>query len=245
MLTRRAAPLAKDGGADPKWRFMARVGLRPETTQYAELNAAPVVPAGQCSCAAWGTISPCCPPLALSAVLTLHAKPSRWSQLCWPGCCCQQSLRACSFWEVIWRSPTGFEEWTAAAVVEGLHPAVLQQFSMSQCSFRFGHAGFEQWTAVVEAWGTKMLDAVSAVAELAAEGFGLPASAFTDLMAFGPHLLAPTGGQNQISGSILLKQFLQNINCVLARALQGCTSDRTPNRQVATAHVQQWPTSTP
>lgn len=46
---------------------------------------------------------------------------------------------------------------------------------------------------MVEGWGSKMLAAVSAVAELAAEGFGLPHTAFTDLMAYGPHLLAPTG----------------------------------------------------
>ena len=54
-------------------------------------------------------------------------------------------------------------------------------------------AGFEQWEEVVQGWGSKMLAAVSAVAELAAQGFGLPHTAFSDLMAFGPHLLAPTG----------------------------------------------------
>eukprot|EP00879_Flechtneria_rotunda_P021970 GHRR01023170.1.p1 GENE.GHRR01023170.1~~GHRR01023170.1.p1 ORF type:complete len:229 (+),score=50.13 GHRR01023170.1:213-899(+) len=31
-------------GADVKWRYMWRVGLRPQHTQYAELNAEPVVP---------------------------------------------------------------------------------------------------------------------------------------------------------------------------------------------------------
>lgn len=45
----------------------------------------------------------------------------------------------------------------------------------------------------MDGWGSKMLAAVSAVAELAAEGFGLPRTAFSDLMALGPHLLAPTG----------------------------------------------------
>ena len=48
---------------------------------------------------------------------------------------------------------------------------------------------------MVDGWGNMMLAAVSAVAELAAEGFGLPRSAFTDLMACGPHLLAPTGAR--------------------------------------------------
>jgi isopenicillin N synthase-like dioxygenase len=47
-----------------------------------------------------------------------------------------------------------------------------------------------------------MLAAVSAVAELAAEGFGLPRAAFTDLMAFGPHLLAPTGADLEKHGQL-------------------------------------------
>ena len=33
-------------GADPKWRYMWRIGERPAHTQYTELNAEPVVPAG-------------------------------------------------------------------------------------------------------------------------------------------------------------------------------------------------------
>ena len=34
-------------GADPKWRFMRRLGPRPARTQFAEFNAEPVVPAGE------------------------------------------------------------------------------------------------------------------------------------------------------------------------------------------------------
>ena len=34
-------------GPDPKWRFFWRVGDRPELTEYPELNADPVVPAGE------------------------------------------------------------------------------------------------------------------------------------------------------------------------------------------------------
>eukprot|EP00897_Mesotaenium_endlicherianum_P007660 jgi/Mesen1/6922/ME000358S06248 len=33
-------------GADPKWRYMWRVGPRPDVTKFKELNAEPVVPAG-------------------------------------------------------------------------------------------------------------------------------------------------------------------------------------------------------
>ena len=36
-------------GADPKWRFFWRLGPRPERTQFAELNAEPVIPAGKLS----------------------------------------------------------------------------------------------------------------------------------------------------------------------------------------------------
>ena len=42
-------------------------------------------------------------------------------------------------------------------------------------------------------WGNKMLAAVHTVSQMAAVGFGLPADAFTERMAYGPHLLAPTG----------------------------------------------------
>lgn len=42
-------------------------------------------------------------------------------------------------------------------------------------------------------WGNKMLAAVHTVSQMAAVGFGLPAGAFTERMAYGPHLLAPTG----------------------------------------------------
>lgn len=33
-------------GADPKWRYMWRIGERPAETQFKELNAEPVIPAG-------------------------------------------------------------------------------------------------------------------------------------------------------------------------------------------------------
>ena len=33
-------------GADPKWRFFWRLGPRPGQTQFEELNAEPVIPAG-------------------------------------------------------------------------------------------------------------------------------------------------------------------------------------------------------
>lgn len=52
---------------------------------------------------------------------------------------------------------------------------------------------FPEWSQIMDMWGRKMLAAVSGVAAALAEGFGLPADAFTKRMEYGPHLLAPTG----------------------------------------------------
>ncbi|KAL3133074.1 hypothetical protein ABBQ38_006976 [Trebouxia sp. C0009 RCD-2024] len=94
-------------GADPKWRYMWRIGERPAQTRYAELNAEPVVP-----------------------------------------------------------------------------------------------ANFPEWPAVMTTWGNKMLAAVHTVAQMAAVGFGLPPDAFTERMAYGPHLLAPTGADLEAHNSL-------------------------------------------
>eukprot|EP01027_Heterolobosea_sp_BB2_P025651 GEZU01039363.1.p1 GENE.GEZU01039363.1~~GEZU01039363.1.p1 ORF type:complete len:363 (-),score=148.07 GEZU01039363.1:757-1845(-) len=53
--------------------------------------------------------------------------------------------------------------------------------------------GFPEWTETMDTWGSLMLQAVTTVAEMAAIGFDLPKNTFTDLMKYGPHLLAPTG----------------------------------------------------
>lgn len=46
---------------------------------------------------------------------------------------------------------------------------------------------------MMDGWGHKMLAAVETAAAMLAIGFHLPADAFTFRMAYGPHLLAPTG----------------------------------------------------
>ncbi|KAI0117956.1 Clavaminate synthase-like protein [Nemania sp. FL0031] len=50
----------------------------------------------------------------------------------------------------------------------------------------------ERWTPVMAKWGESMKSAVSALAEMAAVGMGLPAETFSDAGRYGPHLLAPT-----------------------------------------------------
>ena len=99
-------------GADPKWRFFWRLGPRPATTAFPELNAPPVVPA------------------AFAA----------------------------------------------------------------------------DWATVLDGWGGKMLGALDTVARAAAVGLGLPSAALADLLAHGPHLLAPTGsdlGAHATPGTVL------------------------------------------
>ena len=52
---------------------------------------------------------------------------------------------------------------------------------------------FPEWSATMNSWGHRLLDAQYAVAEMLAIGFGFPADTITQLMKDGPHLLAPTG----------------------------------------------------
>jgi isopenicillin N synthase-like dioxygenase len=76
------------------------------------------------------------------------------------------------FWRMGERPPeTEFDELNAAPVVPKSMP---------------------EWSTVMNTWGGKLLQAVLNVAEMAAEGFGLPQDAFTSRMKYGPHLLAPT-----------------------------------------------------
>ncbi|KAK9125432.1 hypothetical protein Scep_014278 [Stephania cephalantha] len=60
--------------------------------------------------------------------------------------------------------------------------------------------GFPEWKETMDSWGSKMISAIEAVAEMAAIGFGLERNAFTSIMKQGPHLLAPTGSDLQQHG---------------------------------------------
>lgn len=64
--------------------------------------------------------------------------------------------------------------------------------------------GIPQWTTVMETWGQKLLNTAVTVSELLALGLDAPASAFTDKLRNGPHLLAPTGALLQRSCPVLL-----------------------------------------
>lgn len=49
------------------------------------------------------------------------------------------------------------------------------------------------WAQQLDRWGSKLLAAVQAVAQLAALGLGLEGGELVEAMRDGPHLLAPTG----------------------------------------------------
>lgn len=61
------------------------------------------------------------------------------------------------------------------------------------------------WAETMDRWGELMMGAVTVVSEMVAVGLKLPPDAFTRLMAFGPHLLAPTGSDlaNCSEGQVL------------------------------------------
>ena len=66
----------------------------------------------------------------------------------------------------------------------------------------------------MDMWGNKLLSAVTVVAEMAAVGFGLEANAFTELMNYGPHLLAPTASNFNKYGALgtVLAGFHSDLN---------------------------------
>ncbi|POS76709.1 hypothetical protein DHEL01_v204894 [Diaporthe helianthi] len=50
----------------------------------------------------------------------------------------------------------------------------------------------ERWAPTMNLWGNSMKNAVSALAEMAAVGLGIPETTFKDAGRYGPHILAPT-----------------------------------------------------
>ncbi|KAI1076653.1 hypothetical protein F5B20DRAFT_593914 [Whalleya microplaca] len=72
----------------------------------------------------------------------------------------------------------------------------------------------ERWTPIMETWGNAMKSAVSALAEMAAIGMGLPAATFSDAGRYGPHALAPTASDLRKYGapSTILAGFHTDLN---------------------------------
>ena len=60
----------------------------------------------------------------------------------------------------------------------------------------------ERWPKVMDTWGGLIVSTIHTIAEMAAIGFDLPADTFTNLMKYGPHLLAPTGSDLKENGAL-------------------------------------------
>ena len=70
----------------------------------------------------------------------------------------------------------------------------------------------------MDSWGSKLLAAADAVAQLSALGFGLPRESFVQRMAGGPHLLAPTASDFSRFGALhtVLAGFHCDLNFITA-----------------------------
>nr|CCA15040.1 conserved hypothetical protein [Albugo laibachii Nc14] len=74
--------------------------------------------------------------------------------------------------------------------------------------------GFPEWEDTMNMWGNKMLTALKDLAEMAGIGFGWEANTLTDIMHFGPHLLAPTGSNYNVHNQLndVLAGFHYDLN---------------------------------
>lgn len=101
-----------------------------------------------------------------------------------------------------------------------------------------------EWSATMDGWGSKLLEAVTAVSKMAAVGFGLPADAFSSRMAGGPHLLAPTGSDLVKHGTVgtVLAGFHYDLNFITVSVsspgggevwrVQGAGGSRPPTKRL-------------
>lgn len=77
-------------------------------------------------------------------------------------------------------------------------------------------AGFPAWKETMDGWGAKLLRAGQDIATMAATGFGLGATAFSDRMQHGAHLLAPTASDFKKFGAkgTVLAGFHYDLNFI-------------------------------
>jgi len=75
-------------------------------------------------------------------------------------------------------------------------------------------AAMPEFLPIMDTWGSKLLGTAFTIAEMAAVGFGLPHDAFTGVMRFGPHLLAPTASDlhKHSQLGVILAGFHRDLN---------------------------------
>lgn len=77
-------------------------------------------------------------------------------------------------------------------------------------------ASMPEFLPVMNTWGSKLLGTAFTIAEMSAVGFGLEKDAFTNLMRFGPHLLAPTASDlnKHNTEGVILAGFHRDLNFI-------------------------------
>jgi isopenicillin N synthase-like dioxygenase len=77
-------------------------------------------------------------------------------------------------------------------------------------------AAIPEFLPVMDTWGSKLLGTAFTIAEMSAVGFGLDKDAFTNIMRFGPHLLAPTASDLNKHNTLdtILAGFHRDLNFV-------------------------------
>ncbi|KAF8831214.1 hypothetical protein HHX47_DHR1000283 [Lentinula edodes] len=95
-------------------------------------------------------------------------------------------------------------------------PPYETEFPLSSIPNIIPDAFADVWQTTLETWGNTLKTAVENVAELAALGFGLPSSVFTDAAKYGPHLLGPTSSNLAKYGkeNTILAGFHSDLNCL-------------------------------
>jgi hypothetical protein len=69
---------------------------------------------------------------------------------------------------------------------------------------------FPHWAKTMDGWGSGLLRSAEIISELLAIGYGLPVNTFTDMIADGDHLLAPTGAVRACNATLFCAQLLGN-----------------------------------
>uniref|UniRef100_A0A383VB58 Isopenicillin N synthase-like Fe(2+) 2OG dioxygenase domain-containing protein n=1 Tax=Tetradesmus obliquus TaxID=3088 RepID=A0A383VB58_TETOB len=178
-------------GPDAKWRYMWRVGPRPESTQYAELNAEPVVPQGIPQwCAVmddWGS-------KLLGAVQAVAAMVALGFGLPADAFTSRMELGPHLL------APTGSDLQQHGQQGTVLAAMAARGFGVSSNAFT---SRMDLGPHLLAPTGSDLQQhgqQGTVLAAMAARGFGVSSHAFTSRMELGPHLLAPTGRYLQQHG---------------------------------------------
>lgn len=183
-------------GPDPKWRFFWRIGERAKSTEFEELNAAPVIPKGSFIFEDFAyrfdvfvSASSFCFQRALATVthsLKSPFPPSFYLHLNSPTKTTFSILLSLILF--------------STALIAVKQPSIL----LHSTTF----TAFPHWKKTMDTWGKLLSLSADTVAQMAALGLSLPQDAFTSMAECGSRLLAPTGRFGLFSMKYDFSRFL-------------------------------------